>query len=201
MKPSKKVLATSVAAGSFAALVVSNVLPFTKEWEGLDLVAKRDPIGTGHPLTYCYGETQADGPARAGQHFTPAQCDAKLASSLPIYLKPLQACIKPAVPVKVMAATLDAAYNAGTAAVCKSPMVARMNAGDMTGACDAFYTKNARGQPTGWYIRASGRVVKGLINRRAAEKKLCFQGVAEGLPKAAPMPWWQHWSRLILFKS
>lgn len=193
MKPSKKVLATSVAAAGFTALVVQTAVPFLIKWEGTDLVARRDMIGTGHPLTWCHGATSADDKTvKAGQRFTPAQCDAELAKDLPRYLTPLQACIHVALPVKTEGALLDAAYNAGPEAVCKSSMVARMNAGNISAGCAAF---------TGWYVRASGRVVQGLINRRAAEKKFCLQGVAEGLPKPAPepaKPWWQRWAAWLL---
>src|SRR5579864_8859069 len=117
---------TAVAVGGAAAIIAA-VLPFTTKWEGTDLVAKRDMIGTGHPLTYCHGATAADGPVKAGQRFTPAQCDALLVKSLPPYLATLQACVKQPLPVKTMGALLDAAYNAGPAAVCKSPMVRHMN--------------------------------------------------------------------------
>lgn len=191
--PSKKAK-TAVAVGGAAAIIAVTV-PFLTRWEGTDLVAKRDMIGTGHPLTYCHGATPADGPVRAGQRFTPAQCDSLLAQSLPKYLTPLQACIHVALPVKTEGALLDAAYNAGPAAVCKSPMVAKMNAGQLAAGCAAF---------TSWYVRASGRVVQGLINRRADEKKFCLQGVAEGLPKPAqtPMPqsWWQRLAAFLTFR-
>src|ERR1700761_2104967 len=106
MKPTKKVVA-SVAAAGFAASVIAATVPFLKSWEGTDLVAVRDPIGTGHPLTYCNGLTSTDGSVKLGQRFTPAQCDAKLAVSLPKYLAPLQACVKVKAPIKVMAALLD----------------------------------------------------------------------------------------------
>lgn len=200
---SKKATA-AVAAGAgvaFTLAVVSAVTPFTGKWEGTDLVAKRDMIGTGHPLTWCHGTTSADNKTvKAGQRFTPAQCDAQLAKDLPKYLTPLQACIHVALPVKTEGALLDAAYNAGPAAVCKSPMVARMNAGNLAAGCAAFQ---------GWYIRASGRVVQGLINRRADEKKFCLQGVAEGLPKAVPVdpvmtpegrPLWQRVAAFLVGK-
>jgi lysozyme len=191
MKPTKKVVAKSVMAAGITAAVISAVVPFTKAWEGSDLVAKRDMIGTGHPLTYCHGATAVDGSVRPGQRFTPAQCDALLAKSLPKYLHPLQACIKVQAPIKVMAAALDAAYNAGPIAVCHSQIVTRINAGDFAGACNAF---------KGWYVRASGQVVRGLINRRNAEKMLCLEGVSEGIPKSTkPMPWWQHAARTVLF--
>lgn len=190
MKPTKKVVAKSVVAAGFTAAIVTATVPFLTKWEGTDLVAKPDMIGTGHPLTYCHGATAVDGSVRSGEKFTPAQCDALLAKSLPKYLHPLQACIKEAVPVKIMAAALDASYNAGPLAVCRSAIVSKINAGDLTGACNAF---------KGWYIRASGRVVKGLINRRVDEKKLCLEGVAEGLPKTPITPWWQHAAKTLLF--
>ncbi|WP_373865592.1 glycoside hydrolase family protein [Bradyrhizobium elkanii] len=36
---------------------------------------------------------------------------------------------------------LTRSYNAGTSAVCKSPMLARINDGDFRGACAALLTK------------------------------------------------------------
>jgi lysozyme len=142
----------------------------TAAYEGLDLVAKRDRIGTGHPITYCHGLTSTDGAVAIGQRFTPEQCKELLAGALPKYLVPIEACIHISLPDKVKASLLDAAYNAGPAAVCKSSMLVRMNAGDLAGGCNAF---------KGWYIRASGKVVKGLINRRNGERQLCLQGLSE----------------------
>src|SRR5580658_6271700 len=99
MKHAKKAIA--------GAVIIAAVVPFLKMWEGTDLVAKRDMIGTGHPLTYCHGSTSVDGAVKAGQRFTPAQCDTILAKSIVKYLTPLQACVKNA-PGKTMAALLDA---------------------------------------------------------------------------------------------
>lgn len=189
MKPSKKVVAGTAAA--FTVAVLGATTPFLKKWEGTDLVAVRDPIGTGHPLTYCNGLTATDGSVKPGQKFTPAQCDARLAKALPKYLNPLQACIKKTIPVHSMAAALDAAYNAGPVAVCRSPMVTRFNEGAIEAGCNAF---------KGWYISSAGVVRRGLINRRNAEVKLCLQGLAEPQP-TQPMPWWQRWARLVTFKS
>lgn len=165
-------------AGIGGAAVIALCVPFLTYWEGTDLVAKRDAIGTGHPITYCHGQTDEFGKVKAGDRFTPAQCDALLAKSLPKYLAPLQACIKVAIPDKAMGAALDAAYNAGDAAVCHSPMVAKFNAGDIKGGCEAF---------AGWYVRAAGNVVRGLVRRREAERKLCLEGVNEP-PAPAPKP-------------
>lgn len=169
------------------AAVIACCTVFLPNWEGTDLVAKKDAIGTGHPVTYCHGQTDEFGKVKEGTRFTPAQCSDLLGKSLPKYLNAIKPCIKVELPVKTEAALLDAAYNAGGAAVCKSPMVAKMNAGGLEAGCDAFQN---------WYIRASGRVVKGLINRRAGERKLCLEGLSE---KPIAKPALTFWQKLKLF--
>lgn len=179
---------------SGGACVIAACVPFTAGWEGTDLTAKVDRIGTGHPVTYCHGQTNEAGAVKAGAKFTPAQCDKLLAESMPKYLAQIEPCIRVPLPVKTEAALLDAAYNAGGAAVCRSPMLARMNAGDLRGGCEAFGS---------WYIRASGVVVPGLEHRRAGdarkgEKQLCLEGVAEGVP-AAPEQGLFDWLFNLIF--
>lgn len=89
------------------------------------------------------------------------------------------ACIHVDAPDSARAAMLTTSYNAGTAAVCRSPMVAKINAGDFKGACAALPTKDKNGNYNGWYIRAQGKIVRGLINRRRDDQKVCFSGVNE----------------------
>jgi lysozyme len=182
----------TVVAGSTG--VVLATVAFLPSWEGMDAVAKKDMIGTGHPVTYCYGMTSERGAVKEGTRFTKQQCDQMLAEELPKYWAKIEPCIKVPLPDKTAASLLDAAWNAGPARVCKSPMLAEMNAGDLRGGCEAF---------DGWIIRSDGQARRGLIARRAGEKhgdkrkserKLCLEGVAEGLPKPpAPAPkkhWW-----------
>lgn len=176
---------TSTKAGAGGAAVIAATLTILPIWEGMDPVAKKDMIGTGHPLTYCAGLTSVDGKVKEGQRFTPAQCDKLLAAALPKYLTPLQKCVTAEVPVKTMAALLDAAYNAGPAAVCRSPMVAKMNAGDIQAGCRAF---------KGWYVRSDGKERKGLVARRSGlpgdkrvnEMQLCLEGWVEGIERPKP---------------
>jgi lysozyme len=187
------------ALGAGSAAVIAATVAFLPNWEGMDKVAKKDMIGTGHPITYCYGQTSEFGDVKVGTHFTKRECDEKLAESLPFYLVKIQTCIKVALPAKTMVSLLDASYNAGSAAVCRSPMVAKMNAGDLRGGCNAF---------AGWYVRSDGMVRKGLVARRSgigdgrkSERDLCLEGLHEGLPPAQkptdPAPvaikkaWWQ----------
>lgn len=176
MTPANKNLRRGALTGAAMAAVVSVLVQFTPQWEGLKLVAGRDKIGTGHPVDYCFGQTDEFGTVKVGQRFTPEQCDKKLAESLPKYINGVSRCLNREVPVKVLAALTDGAYNAGIAAVCKSPMVRKINAGDLRGGCMAF---------EGWYVRSAGVVRKGLIARRSgikgdhrkSEKELCLEGI------------------------
>jgi lysozyme len=177
---------TSQKAGAGSLAVIAAATTILTVWEGTDLVAKKDMIGTGNPITFCHGQTDEFGKVAVGTRFTPEQCKDMLAKSLPKYLEPLQKCVTRELPVKTMAALLDAAYNAGPAAVCRSPMVKKMNAGDIHGGCLAF---------EGWYITTKNngvrKVIPGLVNRRGGnpkearktEKQLCLEGWVEGVEK------------------
>lgn len=168
-----------VLTGAMVAAIVASLVAFTPQWEGMDRVARRDAIGTGHPITYCYGQTDEFGAVKVGQRFTKVECDAKLAESLPKYVEGVAKCATHVFPVKIWAALVDAAYNAGPAAVCRSPMMAHINARRYEAGCNAF---------TGWYVRSAGTVRKGLIARRSglpgdvrqSERDLCLEGVREG---------------------
>lgn len=179
----RKTLATAVAGASTAGIIAAAVA-FTPTWEGMDSVAKRDMIGTGHPVTYCYGQTDEFGNVLPGTRFTKVECAEKLKQSLPKYLAEIQPCVHVALPDKTMAALLDAAYNAGSHAVCHSPMVAKMNRGDVAGGCAAFQ---------GWYVRSDGAVRKGLVARRSgidsrkSEKQLCLEGLRENPSPIEPV--------------
>lgn len=173
---SKKGVALS---GATVAAIVAALVAFTPQWEGMDKVARRDAIGTGHPVTYCYGQTDEFGAVRVGQRFTKIECDEKLKESLPRYVAGVAKCATHVFPVKVWAALVDAAYNAGPAAVCRSPMMTHINAGRYEAGCNAF---------SGWYVRSAGVVRKGLIARRSgvpgdvrkSERDLCLEGAREG---------------------
>lgn len=168
-----------VISAALMAAIIGAVIPVTTSWEGMDKVARRDAIGTGHPTTYCYGQTDEFGTVKPGQRFTKVECDEAIKKSLPHYVNGVAKCATRIFPVKVWAALVDGAYNAGIAAVCRSPMMVRMNEGDYEAGCNAF---------AGWYIRSDGQVRKGLIARRSglrgdtrtSERSLCLEGVKEG---------------------
>ncbi|MBN8190431.1 glycoside hydrolase family protein [Salipiger thiooxidans] len=59
------------------------------------------------------------------------------------------------------------AYNVGVAGAGKSTAVKRLNAGDIAGGCEALT----------WWNKAGGRVLRGLVARRAEERDMCLLGV------------------------
>lgn len=152
-----------ILAGTGAALTLA--IGLVAPWEGLELKAYRDIVGV---WTICYGETNGVTP---GQTATKAQCDTMLARQLGEYEARLDRCLTATVPTKAKVAFVSWAYNVGTGAACSSTLVRKANAGDITGACNELPKWN----------RAGEQVVRGLTNRREAERQLCLEGVKEGV--------------------
>lgn len=147
------------------AAVMAAAAAFVAPWEGLYTTPYRDLVGV---LTVCYGETEG---VKATDRYTPVQCRDMLAKKLPRYYSEISACWGPEVEAKLTdnmrIAFTSGAYNFGSGAFCKSSMVTRLKLGDFKGACDALLL----------YNRAGGHVVRGLVNRRNAERKLCREGL------------------------
>lgn len=143
-------------AGSLAVGLVGN-------WEGLRLYAYQDVIGV---WTACYGETKDIKP---GMKFTKAQCDVMFIDRLQEFEAGMRRCLSrpDAIPDKPYVAFLSLSYNIGLGAFCKSSIARHANAGNLTAACNAIPL----------YNKAGGKVVKGLVRRRAEERKLCLSGL------------------------
>lgn len=143
-------------AGILAIAIVGN-------FEGLRLAAYRDVVGV---WTACYGETKG---MRPGMRFSKEQCDRMLLSSLAEHEAGMRKCLRDpdAIPDKPYVAFVSLTYNVGIAGFCRSSLPAMINAGDLRAACNALPRFN----------RAGGRVVQGLVNRRAQERKLCLEGL------------------------
>lgn len=146
--------------GAAAAAAVGIALPVIKQWEGRELVPYRDIVNV---LTWCDGETRG----KAKPVYTHAECDRITEAAAAEFETAIRPCLPEALPVKTRAAFISAAYNIGAAAFCRSSMARRAVAGDLLGACDALMM----------WTKAGGRVVRGLVNRRTAERKLCIEGL------------------------
>lgn len=161
MKTATKVGVASGGAGALAAAALISAISFVGGWEGLELKAYRDIVGV---WTICYGETNG---VKQGDEATKAECDQQLAQQLQSYNAQLNRCLTYPLPDKVRVAFVSWTYNVGVGAACGSTLVRKANAGDLRGACDELLKWN----------RAGGRVVTGLANRRAAERRLCIEGL------------------------
>lgn len=151
--------AIGLVAGSAALL--SLAVATVSQFEGRELRAYQDIVGV---WTICYGETRG---VASGDVATPAQCDSMLAKGIREYEAGLDKCLTVPVPGKTKVALVSWTYNVGVAAACKSTLVRIANTGNLRLACDQLLN----------WVRAGGRVVQGLVNRRQAERELCLEGL------------------------
>lgn len=139
-------------------------IPFIGGMEGLRLKAYQDVAGV---WTVCYGETKG---VKAGDAFTKERCDAMFVRRIGEFRRGIHGyftteTIETRLPPPRDVAFTSLAYNVGVIGAGKSTATRRLNAGNIAGACEALT----------WWNRAGGRVIRGLVNRRAAEQELCLR--------------------------
>jgi lysozyme len=134
-------------------------------WEGVRTYAYRDIVGVP---TVCFGETRG---VKMGDRYTMDECRAMLGDGLAEFETGMRKCLTAPdkIPEKTYVAFLSFSYNVGTGGFCKSTVARKANAGDFQGACDALLAWN----------KAGGKVVKGLANRRADERRICLSGIGK----------------------
>jgi GH24 family phage-related lysozyme (muramidase) len=132
-----------------------------RQHEGEVLTAYLDSVGV---LTIGVGHTSAAGPPTVtkGMTITAAQSDEILSRDLKTFEKGVRAAVKVKLSQNEFDALVSLAFNIGVGAFSKSTLVRKLNAGDRAGAAEQFLVWN----------KAGGRVLKGLSNRRADERKL-----------------------------
>lgn len=150
-----------VAAIVAAAVIIA--APFTAPREGLITHPNPDPANP-KLMQVCYGDTQVQ-----MRTYTAAECLALLNQrEARDYAPGVLKCVPGFANTGrryAFAASIDAAYNGGTGAFCRSRMARAFNAGQWRHGCDLFL---------GWRATANGRVLRGLERRREAERKLCI---------------------------
>lgn len=169
------------AAGAAAAMVRPGTTPrrlgpagiaLVKRFEGCArlrtdglIEAYPDPGTGGAPWTIGWGATGRDrftgGMIGPGTRWTQAQCDARLAEDLAAYAAEVAAAIGGALTTQSQFDAL-VSFHYNTGAIARATLTQKHIAGDHAGAAREFARWN----------RAGGRVLQGLVRRRAAEAEL-----------------------------
>jgi GH24 family phage-related lysozyme (muramidase) len=152
-------------------------LSILKRFEGLRLSAYRDAVGV---WTIGYGHTSAAGAPTviAGLTITAQRAEDILVNDLRSYEAAVIANVKVPLNQNQYDALVSFTYNVGPGALKSSTLLKKLNAGDYAGAAAEFAKWNKGG----------GKVLAGLVSRRAAEAELCKRPVTPPLPVEAPHP-------------
>jgi lysozyme len=150
-------------------------LSLIRQAEGLRLRAYPDPGTGGDPWTIGIGTTRyPDGrKVRRGDTCTPQQADEYLAHDLQGFERDVAGMVTVPLTSNQFSALVSFAYNVGVSALRNSTLLRLLNAGDHAGAANQFPRWN----------RAAGRVLPGLVRRRAAERDLFLS--ADSAPQHA----------------
>lgn len=151
-----------------ARTVNRETIDHVKRWEGLKLTAYPDPGSRdGTPYTVGYGHT-SDGFMKVtrGLTISPKQAEDALEFDLNETAAKVDELVKVELSDNQFGALVSFAFNVGTGAFAKSTLLKKLNKGDYAAvpAELARWTKN------------DGKVMQGLINRRAAEAGLWAKG-------------------------
>lgn len=116
----------------------------------------------GDVPTLGYGTTRnPDGtPVRLGQTTTPPRALAAMLADASSAQQAVARCTAAYLTQGQFDVLVSLTYNIGETAYCRSTLVRKLNAGDCPGAAAEFNR----------WVRVQGRVVRGLVNRRAAER-------------------------------
>lgn len=152
------------ASGVVGAAVVAMATQFIMPWEGKRNDAYLDIVGVP---TICYGSTKG---VKMGDYKTDAECMELLKREVGEFYAKMDACLtNKNTPVSVQASMLELGYNVGSGALCKSTMMRLANAGDYAAACAELDR----------WVKAGGKTIKGLVNRRNASEEMCMKDVSK----------------------
>lgn len=170
--------------GGAAALVVSGALAlfstdlqqFLGRWEGEGQnVVYADRLAKGLP-TVCKGITKHTSPypVTVGDYWSSERCAEVEQMVVSNGQLALADCIGVVVNQPIFDALSSHSHNFGVPSTCASRAVGLINSGRVAEGCDAL-AHGPDGTPVWSY--ADGRFVRGLYNRRLAERALCLSGL------------------------
>jgi lysozyme len=138
-------------------------------WEGNENHAYLDRIASPPIWTICSGHTKG---VEQGDYMSDGQCTDLLRIEVLEYREGLHSYFTTTTKLQRLTPERDGAYvslayNVGVRGAGRSTATRRLNAGDIAGGCQALT----------WWNKAGGRVVRGLVRRRADEYRLCMIGL------------------------
>lgn len=153
-------------------------LRIVRKWEGLSLSAYPDPATGGEPYTIGYGLTSSAGiiNVKPGMRITQDQADKYLREALVKYENDVKKVLKRQPTQPQFDAMVSLTYNIGIGNFRKSTVLRKFNAGDFAGSADAFLL----------FVKANGKVMKGLVNRRNDERDLFLAGTPKSIVREEP---------------
>jgi lysozyme len=150
-----------VSKGKVAALAVVLICaPFVAMREGVVLSRYKDPVGIP---TACGGETDTE-VVGFKSLFTRDECIAVMGASLYAHAVQLDKCVKRPIARHEAAAILSWSYNVGVTNACGSTLLRKLNAGQ------PFCAELDK------WVYAKSIKLRGLVSRRAAERRMCETG-------------------------
>lgn len=127
------------------------------QWEAFRGDAYNDGVGT---TTIGFGTTAG---VKPGDKITVERALAAALADANKHGEAIKKCIKVPLFQHEWDSFNSVAYNIGPTAFCNSTLVKKLNAGDYAGACAEISRWN----------KAGGKVLRGLVKRRAAERAMC----------------------------
>jgi lysozyme len=153
-KISSTVKALVASGASALAIAAAMVMPF----EGVEYKPYRDVVGV---LTVCYGHTGPD--IIPDKTYTKEECQQLLDEDLKLVKSQVDLLITVEIPETTRTALYSFTYNVGVGAFSRSTLLKKLNAGQITGACEELRR----------WVYAGGKKWKGLITRREIEEEVC----------------------------
>lgn len=148
--------------------ISSSGIELIRRFEGLRLEAYRDPVGI---WTIGYGHT----PASPGQIISLVQADDLLTHDVARFEEAVNDLVSVPLTQGQFDALVSFAYNLGEARLRDSTLLRKLNAGDRTAPSEF-----------GRWVHADGKVLPGLVRRRAAEAQMFASGPLPAPSTAAP---------------
>lgn len=155
----------SLIGASVAGITTGLILMF----EGNILNGYLDPAGIP---TKCAGDTNN---VIVGKQYTEQECVESLEEQILKHAGPVLECT-PQLKGRTfqLSAAISFAYNIGTTAYCNSDAAKRFRANDFVGGCKAI---NENDQGRLQWVYSKGKILPGLVKRRAAEREICEVGL------------------------